>query len=389
MNAPMHWHAKVLSPNEWRCSQMGYFITFEGGEGTGKSTQSKLLAERLRNDGKDLIITREPGGSPGAELIRNLLVTGSADRWAPMSEALLMYAARADHWQNRIYPALQKDSWVICDRFADSSMAYQGYGRGLDPKFLDGLYGRIIGAQKPRRTYVFDLDPEIGLKRSNLRLKQSDHAYVEGRFESLDLAFHQKVREGFLKIAAQEPNRCKIIDASLPLDEISEIIWQDVSSLGSLHQESIPSPPSWYGIPTAVMMMIIKDGKVLLGLRQGTGFKDGFYALPGGKHDGGESLKSSVIREVKEELGIVCKPEDISFKGLVHANPTVGDEITGECAYATFQIDHFDGEITNAEPHKCKELGFFPIDQLPEPITQMSKRCILQALNGEMYQEVG
>ena len=369
---------------------MGYFITFEGGEGTGKSTQSKLLAERLRNDGKDLIITREPGGSPGAELIRNLLVTGSADRWAPMSEALLMYAARADHWQNRINPALKNGQWVICDRFADSSMAYQGYGRGLDPQFLDGLYGRIIGAQRPHRTYVFDLDPKIGLQRSNLRLKQSDHAYIEGRFESLDLAFHQRVREGFLKIAAKEPGRCKIIDASVSMEEIHELIWQDVCSLDSPQaQNNIPSPPSWYGIPTAVMMVIIKDGKVVLGLRHGTGYMDGYYALPGGKHEGGESLKSSAIREVKEELGITCIPEDISFKGLIHATPSGGEEITGECAYAIFQIHDFSGEIINAEPNKCKELGFFSVDQLPENITNMSRRCILQALNGEMYQEVG
>lgn len=211
---------------------MGYFITFEGGEGTGKSTQSELLANCLRNAGKDLIITREPGGSPGAELIRNLLVTGSADRWTPMSEALLMYAARADHWENRIYPALQKGQWVICDRFADSSVAYQGYGRGLDLEFLETLYGQIIGAQKPHLTYVFDLDPQIGLERSNLRLEKSNHAYVEGRFESLDLEFHQKVREGFLKIAEQEPSRCKIIDASLPLEEIQSLIWQDINALG-------------------------------------------------------------------------------------------------------------------------------------------------------------
>jgi|GEM_PF-40020 len=385
----MRWRAKVSLPSEWHYREMGYFITFEGGEGTGKSTQSKLLAERLRNNGKDLIITREPGGSPGAELIRNLLVTGSADRWAPMSEALLMYAARADHWQNRIYPALKNGQWVICDRFADSSMAYQGYGRGLDSIFLEGLYGRIIGSRKPNRTYVFDLDPKVGLQRSNLRLKQSDHAYVEGRFESLDLAFHQKVREGFLKIAAKEPGRCKIIDASLSVDEIHELIWQDVCSLDSLQAQSPPlSLPLWYGIPTVVMMVLFKDNQVLLGLRQGTGFMDGFYALPGGKHEGGESLKSSVIREVKEELGIVCKLEDVSFKGLVHANPSAGGEIIGECAYAIFQIDHFDGEITNAEPDKCKELGFFAIDQLPENITNMSRRCILQALSGEMYQEV-
>jgi dTMP kinase len=368
---------------------MSCFITFEGGEGTGKSTQSRLLAERLKSEGKDVIITREPGGSSGAELIRKLLVTGSADRWAPMSEALLMYAARADHWQNLIYPALKADQWVICDRFADSSLAYQGYGRGLDLKFLDSLYGRIMGSQKPNRTYVFDLDPEVGLNRSNLRLRQSNQAYVEGRFESLDLSFHQKVREGFLKIAAQDPCRCKIIDASLPLKEISDLIWQDVCSLRTdVLKPCLPTSSPWYGIPTAVMMVLIKENRVLLGLRRGTGFMDGFYALPGGKHEGGESLKSSAIREIKEELGIACKAQDLSFKGLIHGVPGNQAELTHECAYAIFQIHNFVGDIRNAEPDKCKELGFFPIDQLPESITDMSRRCILQVINGNMYQEV-
>jgi len=206
---------------------MSCFITFEGGEGTGKSTQSQLLAQRLLKEGKDLVSTREPGGSPGAELIRSLLLTGAADRWVPMSEVLMMYAARADHFQKLIQPALEKRQWVICDRFADSSMAYQGYGRGLDLKFLDTLYKKVIGNQKPTRTYVFDLDPCIGLERSNRRLSQGTQVHVEGRFESLDLDFHKRVREGFLKIAYAEPDRCKIIDASLSPQEIQGIIWQD------------------------------------------------------------------------------------------------------------------------------------------------------------------
>ncbi len=211
---------------------MSFFVTFEGGEGTGKSTQSKLLADRLIQNNENVVLTREPGGSPGAELIRALLVTGAADRWAPMSEVLLMYAARADHWQNLIQPALKDGKWVICDRFADSSTAYQGYGRGLDLGFLDTLYKNTVGSQKPKRTYIFDLDPKIGLERSNRRLEKTGHAAIEGRFESLSLDFHERARQGFLKIAEANSTRCKIIDASLPPEKIQEIIWEDIVILG-------------------------------------------------------------------------------------------------------------------------------------------------------------
>ncbi len=210
---------------------MSFFITFEGGEGTGKSTQSRLLAERLNQKNEKVVLTREPGGSPGAELIRNLLVTGSADRWAPMSEVLLIYAARADHWQNLIQPALRDGKWVICDRFADSSTAYQGYGRGLDLQFINTLYRNTIGDEKPKRTYVFDLNPEIGLERSHRRLEKTQHVAIEGRFESLGLAFHERVRQGFLKIAQEDQQRCKIIDALLPTETIQEIIWKDLQQL--------------------------------------------------------------------------------------------------------------------------------------------------------------
>lgn len=210
---------------------MGFFVTFEGGEGTGKSTQSKLLADRLIQNNENVVLTREPGGSPGAELIRTLLVTGAADRWAPMSEVLLMYAARADHWENLIQPSLKDGKWVICDRFADSSTAYQGYGRGLDLEFLDMLYKNTVGSQKPTRTYIFDLDPKIGLERSHRRLEKTSHAAIEGRFESLSLDFHERARQGFLQIANADPKRCKIIDASLPSEKIQEMIWEDIQSI--------------------------------------------------------------------------------------------------------------------------------------------------------------
>ncbi len=206
----------------------GRFITFEGGEGAGKSTQARLLANRLKEQNIPMIPTREPGGSKGAEAIRQLLVTGTKDRWSPICEALLMYAARADHWQRCIQPALQKGEWVICDRFADSSIAYQGYGRGINLNFLATLYTQTVGTYQPERTYIFDLDPELGLERAQHRLQQTHQD--ENRFESFDLAFHQRVRQGFLDIANQYPQRCLVIKASEPVDKIQEKIWQDIQN---------------------------------------------------------------------------------------------------------------------------------------------------------------
>lgn len=186
----------------------GKFITFEGGEGTGKSTQTVLLAEHLNELGHQVVLTREPGGSDGAELIRSLLVSGDVSRWSPLTEVLLLYAARADHWQKVIAPALARGDWVICDRFADSTLAYQGYGHGVDRLFINRLYAATIGEHQPDWTFVFDLDPEIGVQRA---LKRHTS---ENRFEHMDMAFHHRLREGFCKIADQNPNRCHLIDAS-------------------------------------------------------------------------------------------------------------------------------------------------------------------------------
>jgi len=186
----------------------GKFITFEGGEGTGKSTQTVLLADYLNDQGHQVTLTREPGGSDGAELIRALLVSGDTGRWPPISEALLLYAARADHWLKVIAPALERGDWVVCDRFADSTLAYQGYGHGVDRVFLHKLYTAIMGIHQPDWTFVFDLDPEIGVQRA---LKRHTS---ENRFEHMDIAFHNRVREGFLKIAHQHPHRCHVIDAN-------------------------------------------------------------------------------------------------------------------------------------------------------------------------------
>lgn len=194
------------------------FITLEGGEGTGKSTQAKLLEQYLKSKGIEVVLTREPGGSTGAEEIRNLLVTGDANKWSTSTEVLLMYAARADHFEKLIMPALLLKKWVICDRFADSTLAYQGYGKGYDLNFLNTLYQKIIGEIKPDITFIFDIEVEAGLNRANARINAANSN--EGRFESMDLNFHKLVRNGFLHIAAQNPERCKVINAGLPIDAV-------------------------------------------------------------------------------------------------------------------------------------------------------------------------
>lgn len=206
----------------------GKFITFEGGEGTGKSTQTVLLAEYLTDQGHQVILTREPGGSDGAELIRALLVSGDTGRWPPISEVLLLYAARADHWTKVIAPALERGDWVVCDRFADSTLAYQGYGHGVDRVLINKLSKAIMGSRQPDWTFVFDLDPRIGVERA---LKRHTS---ENRFENMGMAFHNRVREGLLKIAHQHPHRCQVIDASQSVyaihKEIVRIVSADLAS---------------------------------------------------------------------------------------------------------------------------------------------------------------
>jgi dTMP kinase len=202
---------------------MGKFITFEGGEGTGKSTQTVLLADYLVSLGHEVVLTREPGGSDGAELIRSLLVSGDVARWLPISEALLLYAARADHWEKVIAPALKQGSWVICDRFADSTLAYQGYGHGVDHAFINRLYTDIIGSRQPDWTFVFDLDPEIGVQRALKRHTSED------RFEHMDMTFHHRLRKGFLDIARQNPDRCHLIKADQSVEAIHQEIVQIIT----------------------------------------------------------------------------------------------------------------------------------------------------------------
>lgn len=196
----------------------GKFITFEGGEGAGKSTQVKHLADALRETGIDVETTREPGGAPGAEDIRNLLVNGDVNRWTPLSEALLNYAARAEHLDKTVYPALEQGKWVISDRFADSTMAYQGFGHGVPREALNKLYEAVLGDFQPDLTIVFDLDLETGLGRAEARGEDED------RYERMGRGFHERLRQGFLDIAKSEPKRCAVIDASQTIEQMAVAI---------------------------------------------------------------------------------------------------------------------------------------------------------------------
>ena len=196
----------------------GRFITFEGGEGAGKSTQSHRLVAALGGIGIDTIRTREPGGSPGAEAIRDLLVRGAVDRWEPLSEALLHSAARHEHLARTVRPALDAGRWVVCDRFADSTMAYQGYGHRLGRPPVQALQALVVGDTMPDLTLILDLPAEDGLARA------ARSAGVEDRYERMGEAFHRRLRQGFLDIAAHEPRRCAVIDARPDVDSV----WQAV-----------------------------------------------------------------------------------------------------------------------------------------------------------------
>jgi dTMP kinase len=197
----------------------GKFISFEGGEGAGKSTQAKLLRVSLESRGRRVLLTREPGGSPGAEEIRKLLVEGDRDRWTPLAETLLFLAARADHVARAIEPALNAGTWVISDRFADSTFVYQGIARGLGIQTVRRLQEAAIGDFAPDLTIILDLDPSIGLKRAGKR------GGSENRFEQFDSEFHAKLRGGFREIAASEARRCALIPAAGTSEDIAGEIW--------------------------------------------------------------------------------------------------------------------------------------------------------------------
>lgn len=201
----------------------GRFITLEGGEGAGKSTQIARLATWLKSRGRDVVTTREPGGAPGAEMIRKLLVEGPTERWDGTTEALLHFAARRDHLRQTVWPALERGAWVLSDRFADSTRAYQGWGHGLDLDMLDRLYDVAVGAFHPDLTLILDLPVEMGLARAAQRRG------AETRYESLPRDFHERVRKGFIAIAASDPARCAVIDASKDIDVIAAAIARSVT----------------------------------------------------------------------------------------------------------------------------------------------------------------
>ena len=204
----------------------GKFITFEGGEGTGKSTQAGMLAERLETYGLAVQLTREPGGSPGAEIIRHVLLTGAAKPLGADVEAMLFAAARDDHVQCTILPALRSGKWVVCDRFADSTRVYQGILGQVDQKLINVLERVSMGELSPDLTVILDLPVQVGLERAKQRRGNAQ----ADRFEGEGAEFHQKLRDAYLAIAAQEPDRCVVIDAGASKDVVAEAIWQAVQS---------------------------------------------------------------------------------------------------------------------------------------------------------------
>ena len=201
----------------------GRFITLEGGEGAGKSTQIGLLKKWLEGRGKTVVATREPGGAPGAEMIRKLLVEGPVEKWDGPTEALLHFAARREHLRSTVWPALKSGNWVISDRFADSTRADQGYGHGLELATIERLYEVAVGDFRPDLTLILDLPIETGLARAAARRG------TETRYENLPIAFHHRVKAGFLEIARSEPQRCAVIDAAHDIDTIAATIARTVA----------------------------------------------------------------------------------------------------------------------------------------------------------------
>jgi dTMP kinase len=207
----------------------GRFITLEGGEGSGKSTQAQRLAERLADCGIDTVLTREPGGSPFAEALRALILDPETPPHSALSEALLFYAARADHLEKTIRPALNAGRWVICDRFSDSTRVYQSVAGGLPPEVFDQLEEMVVAPTVPDLTLVLDLPAELGLGRAHgRRLEVADEE--PDAYEKRDLAYHWKLREGFIAITRDEPKRCVLIDAAADEAAVADAVWQAVET---------------------------------------------------------------------------------------------------------------------------------------------------------------
>ncbi len=204
-----------------RPSGRGKFITFEGGEGSGKSTQIKKLAGRLAKARQRAIVTREPGGSPGAEIMRHLVLSGMGKLLGPEAETLLFAAARDDHVRTVIQPALNQGTWVLCDRFSDSTRAYQGRLGQVEPGVLNAMQRVTIGDLKPDLTIILDIPVDVGMQRAAARRGSG----VPDRFESEDLQFHQGLRDAYRQIAADDPRRCVLIDANAEADTVADRVW--------------------------------------------------------------------------------------------------------------------------------------------------------------------
>jgi dTMP kinase len=202
----------------------GHFITFEGGEGSGKSTHAATLAQRLKAHGQDVVLTREPGGSTGAEIIRHILLSGIAKPLGAETEAILFAAARDDHVRNTIMPALKSGSWVICDRFIDSTRVYQGALGNVDERLIRSLERVTVGPAVPELTFILDVPAQIGLARAKNRRGQIE----ADRFEGESMEFHEKLRQAYRALAAAEPKRCVVIDGRAPRDVVSDRVWSIV-----------------------------------------------------------------------------------------------------------------------------------------------------------------
>lgn len=204
--------------------EIGRFITFEGGEGSGKSTQAGILSNRLARAGRAVFSTREPGGSPAAEEIRESLLSGQVAQFGPLAEAVMFAVARGDHVDTAIKDALQEGRWVVCDRFLDSTRAYQGATGGVPRGLINALERLTVGALSPDVTFILDIPADEGLARAHVRAEGAEL----DRFEGQELAMHERVRRAFLDIAEEEPGRCVVVDASQPEAMVAEDVWEAV-----------------------------------------------------------------------------------------------------------------------------------------------------------------
>ncbi|MDE2376963.1 dTMP kinase [Bradyrhizobium sp.] len=219
-------------------SGRGRFITFEGGEGSGKSTQIRKLAERLDAARLKTIVTREPGGSPGAEIMRHLVLSGMGKLLGPDAETLLFAAARDDHVRSVIQPALNQGTWVLCDRFSDSTRAYQGSLGSVPAGLINAMQRVTIGDLKPDLTIILDLPVEVGLQRAAARRGKD----APDRFEAEDLQFHRNLREAYRKIAADDPERCVLVDADADPDTVAGRVWSALRD--HIFAAAIPAQPA-------------------------------------------------------------------------------------------------------------------------------------------------